>query len=245
VAVVFRRGDLGIGRRRDVNTSRVELRLPAEAAWIVDDYLATVAALLPAGSRVRHHMLAEIGDGLACAVDAHLADGAVPRQAARAAVVEFGDPRRLAGSLAHELAPATARRTGARLLVTGPLVGLIWVAAYRTGSPNWLSNVVAVLSSVPVLPLVLLVAVPAALVAVAGPGLLARRLTLPPGLVPIAAIIATSAVVLGDATLIGTTLIHGRGTSALIGAAILVSVVRASLAGVAMRRIVRLLAASC
>jgi len=228
-----------------VNTGRIELRLPAVAAWIVYDYLATVAAFLPAGRRVTHRIVAEIGDGLACAVDAHLAHGAVPREAARAAVAEFGDPRRLAGGLARELAPATARRTGATLLVTGPLVGLIWVAAYGTGSARWLGKVVAVLASVPVFPLVLLVAIPAALVAVAGPGLLARRLTLPPGLVPIAAIIATSAVMLGDATLIGTTLIHGRGTSALIGVAILISVVRASLAGVAMRRIVRLRAASC
>jgi hypothetical protein len=226
-----------------MNTSRVELRLPAEAAWIVDDYLAAVAACLPAGRRARQNMLAEIGDGLACAVDAHLADGAGPREAARAAVADFGDPRGLAGVLAHELAPATARWSGATLLVTGPLVGLVWVAAYRTRSANWLSNIAAVLSGVPVFQLVMLVAIPAALVAMAGP-YVHGRLTLSPGLIPIAAIIATSAVVLGDATLVGTTLIHGRNISALIGAAILISVIRASLAGVAMRRIVRLRAAS-
>lgn len=228
-----------------MNTGRVELRLPAEAAWIVDDYLAAVAACLPAGRRARQNMLAEIGDGLACAVDARLADGAVHREAARAAVADFGDPRGLAGGLACELAPATGRRTGATLLATGPLVGLVWVAAYGTGSANWPSKVVAVFSSVPVFQFVLLLAIPAALAAVVGPYVFGRRLTLPPGLVPVAAIIATSAVVLGDATLVGTTLIHGRDISALIGAAILISVVRASLAGAAMRRIVRLRAASC
>lgn len=139
-------------------------------------------------------------------------------------MADFGDPRLLAGSLAHELAPATGRRTGATLLVTGPLVGLVWAAAYGTGSANWLSDVVAVLSSVPIFQLVLLVAIPAALMAVAGPGVLARRLTLSPGLVPVAAIIATCAVVLGDATLVGTTLAHARGITVLAVAAILVSV---------------------
>jgi hypothetical protein len=228
-----------------VSTARIELGLPAEAASIVDDYVTTVAAFLPVGRRIRHHMAAEIGDGLACAVDARLAHGVVPRDAARAAVAEFGDPQLLASSLAHELAPAAGRRTGATLLVTGPLVGVVWVVAYRAGSANWLSNVAAVLSSVPVVPLVLLLAVPAAVVAVAGPYVLGRRLTLPPGLVPVAAIIATSAVMVGDATLVGTTLIHGRGISALIGVAMLVSVVRACLAAAAMRRIVRLRAASC
>jgi hypothetical protein len=229
----------------DVNTGRVELGLPTEAARIVDDYLAAVAAFLPAGRRVRHHIVAEIGDGLACAVDARLADGAVPREAARSAVADFGDPRLLASGLARELTPATARRSGATLLVTGPLVGLVWVNAYRAGSVNGLSNVVAVLSSVPLFQLALLLAIPAAVVAVAGPYVLGRGLTHSRGLVPMAAIIATSAVVLGDATLVGTTLIHGRGSSALIWVAILISVVRTSVAGVAMRRIVRLRAASC
>ena len=189
--------------------------------------------------------MAEIGDGLACAVDAHLADGAVARDAAQWVVADFGDPRLLAGSLAHELASGAARRTGATLLATGPLVGLVWVATYRTDGSNWLSNVVAVLSNAPVFQLVLLLAVPAAVVAMAGPGVPGRRLTPPPGLVPEAAIIATSAVVLGDATLIGTTLADARGVTALAVTAILVSAVRAFLAGVAMRRIVRLRAASC
>jgi len=193
-----------------VTTGRVELGLPAEAAEIVDDYLATVA-----------------------------------RDAAQWVVADFGDPRLLAGSLAHELASGAARRTGATLLATGPLVGLVWVATYRTDGSNWLSNVVAVLSNAPVFQLVLLLAVPAAVVAMAGPGVPGRRLTPPPGLVPEAAIIATSAVVLGDATLIGTTLADARGVTALAVTAILVSAVRAFLAGVAMRRIVRLRAASC
>jgi hypothetical protein len=228
-----------------VNTGRVELGLPAEAAGIVDDYLATVAAFLPSGRRVRHHIVVEIGDGLACAVNSRLAHGAVPCDAARRAVADFGDPRLLAGNLAQELAPGAARRTGATLLATGPLVGLVWIAAYRTDDASWLSNIVAVLSTVPGFQLVLLLAIPAALVAVAGPYALRHRLTSPPGLVPVAAIMATSAAVLGDATLVGTTLIHGRGITALIGAAMLVSVVRASLAGAAMRRIVRLRAAAC
>ena len=94
----------------------------------VEGYLAEVAARLPGPARAHAGIVAELRSGLLDAVDAHRSAGLPPDRAAEAAIGEFGDPAEVAASFRAELAAGQARRVAVTLLVTGPLVGLLWVA---------------------------------------------------------------------------------------------------------------------
>jgi hypothetical protein len=234
-----------------MTAGRVELGLPEAAAGIVDGYLEELAARVPVGRRQRARIVAEVADGLACAVDARLESGAPPADAARAATAEFGDPHILATQFARGLGPGLAHRTGAALVLTGPAIGLMWAAVYGAGATQWTGKVAAVLSRVPVFPLFLFVTIPAAIVALTGAGKLARRVPTPPRVATASALTATCAVMFGDITLISTALFTVAAfggaqpvSVALVVAAIVVSAARAGLAGVASLRLARLRAAS-
>lgn len=220
--------------------------VPPEAAAVLEPYLGALARWLPAARHTKQGILAEIADGLTCCLQHRIASGAAPVDAARAAVAEFGDPRRLAGEFAAQLVPTTAHRTGLALVVTGPFVGLVWAAGYAGTTPSWLDRLETVLSSVSAYPLILVMTVPAAVVAIGGAGRLARELRLPARWPGVAALIAAAGCILGDAALVTSTVAAGRLGAASTGlfAAIAVSVARASAAGLAMRRIARLRAAA-
>jgi hypothetical protein len=94
----------------------------------VDGYLAEVTARLPGPARAQAGIVAELRSGLLDATDAHRSAGMPPAQAALAAVREFGDPAQVAAGFAAEVAAGQARRVAVTLLVTGPLVGLLWIA---------------------------------------------------------------------------------------------------------------------
>jgi hypothetical protein len=221
--------------------------LPAAAAATVDDYLATFAACLPATRRAKTRIVAEISDGLVSTVDSLVAGGSTAADAARAAVTEFGDPRWLAAEFAAQLTPLSAHRTGVALLVTGPAVGLMWASAYGATLGDWTAKINAVLARIALFPLVLAIVIPAAVLAAGGTGVLARRLAIPPGWAGTAAILAGCGCVIADASLVVTTVAAARpGTASggLLAVAVGVSTIRACLAGLATRRIVRLRAAA-
>jgi hypothetical protein len=94
----------------------------------VERYLAEIARLLPGPSRARADIVAELRSGLLDATDAHRSAGLPPAQAGLAAIREFGEPARVAAGFRAEVAAGHARRVVVSLLVTGPLVGLLWVA---------------------------------------------------------------------------------------------------------------------
>jgi hypothetical protein len=124
---------------------------------LVEDYLAEVGARLTGPARERASILAELRGGLLDAVDAYrdaglsapdtaAADTAAAAAAgaaaaatdtaattaagaAAAAIEEFGDPGLIAASFGPGLALGQARRVAVALLVTGPLVGLLWATA--------------------------------------------------------------------------------------------------------------------
>jgi len=100
----------------------------AGAGSAVECYLAEVAARLPGPARAQAGIVAELRSGLLDATDAHASAGLPPAEAAMAAVREFGDPARVAVGFGAEIAAGQARRVAVVLLVTGPLVGLLWVA---------------------------------------------------------------------------------------------------------------------
>ena len=94
----------------------------------VDGYLAEVTARLPGPARARAGIVAELRSGLLDATDAHRSAGLPPAEAALAAIAEFGDPAQVSAGFRAEIAASQARRAAIALLVTGPLVGLLWIA---------------------------------------------------------------------------------------------------------------------
>jgi len=103
-------------------------RDPANVA-AVEEWLDAVSARLVGSRHARNEVLAELRDGLYEGVDAHRAEGATVDQAAATAVAEFGPPALVAKAFAPELAARQARRTALTLVLTGPLVGVLWLIA--------------------------------------------------------------------------------------------------------------------
>ena len=100
-----------------------------DAGPAVEGYLAEVTTRLPGSVRARTGIVAELRSGLLDATDAHRSAGLPQAEAALAAIREFGDPVQVAVGFRAEIAAGQARRVAVTLLVTGPLVGLLWIAA--------------------------------------------------------------------------------------------------------------------
>src|SRR5262245_44672369 len=109
-------------------------QIEAEINVEIETYLAAIATHLaslglPGPRRARQAIIAELRDGLLEATTARLEQGLHPKRAARAALEEFGDPTAVASAFTPELAGIQARRTALTLTRTGPLVGVLWLAA--------------------------------------------------------------------------------------------------------------------
>lgn len=183
-----------------------------DARDIIDGYLAAVATHLGGPARARKAILAELHDGLLEAIDAHLARGSTPAKAAVAAIDEFGDPRTVARAFAPELAANHARRVALTLAPTGPLVGLLWLAAYaashygptRAAPPwRWPDLPTGAWLAFPLLGVLIAIAGLAALLVVASTGLPGRWLPTPPSLAPTAAATLGVAAITVDLTILG------------------------------------------
>jgi hypothetical protein len=207
----------------------------------VQAYLAVLADGLTGPKPVRAAIVDEIEDGLHEAVAAHLEQGLSPSRAEEAAFAEFGEPLAVAAGFRSELAAASARRVGRRLLATGPLVGLTWLGAVMAGAlwggvpppPGW--GRAATLFAV-----VLVVAVPAAVLAVAATGPLSRWLPAAPRVGLTAATTAAAACVLGDVGLltwlVASPLVEGAGMAWPLALPAVASLTRLALAGLATQR---------
>jgi hypothetical protein len=109
----------------------------------VEGYLAEVTAQLPGSARAQAGILAELRSGLLDAADAHRSAGLPQAQATLAAIREFGRPAQVAAGFRTEIAACQARRIAVALLITGPLVGLLWIATAVTShlgirfAPPW------------------------------------------------------------------------------------------------------------
>lgn len=204
----------------------------------VERYLTELAAqLLPGPRAARTRVLAEIRDGLTDTIDARLAGGMPPDAAATTAIHEFGDPATVAHSFAEELATASARRTIAAFILTGPLVGIWWLLLLHAAP--WRSGVLAALIAIPALPLI-----PVAIAAAAGTfattGRLMRWL---PEITATRALTAAAAIaalcVAADVTVLSVLTAHlatGRHYPIpLIGVAATASIVRITAAIAAIR----------
>jgi hypothetical protein len=232
-----------MGPWRIARTDRVAsvvagLALPSAAADQVRGYLERLDAALPTAHRVGRGVLAEVGDGIACSVESRMADGASGVEAARAALSELGPADDLATAMAAEIAALGAHRTGLFLLIGGPVVGLAWVASTPSAAGPW-DRVEQALGAVPLYPVLLALAVPAALIAFAGAGPLSRRLPVPGSASVVASMCAGVACAAGDAMLLVATLSMDVWSSWLTVAAA-ASVLRLTTATIAVRRGARL-----
>ena len=211
------------------------------APQIIDAYLAELSRWLVGVAAARAAILAELADGLWTATAAHQAKGLPLEEAARAGVAEFGDARSVAAGFGPELAAATGRRVGLGLLTTGPLVGASWLllaaATWKWAGrePPAALGLVAGLVG-----LILVVAVPAAVLSVAISGRLSRWLPTDPQVAATAAATAASACVVGDLVLLAALLVSTVFAGGVAWPAALVaggaSCARLSLAGRAARR---------
>jgi hypothetical protein len=221
---------------------------------LVEDYLAEVGARLPGPARERAGILAELRGGLLDAVDAYRDAGwSAPDTAAAAAgtastaeaaaIEEFGDPGLIAAAFGPGLALGQARRVAVALLVTGPLVGLLWATAATAshiGSrhvPPW-QWVGALPGSMMVFPLAaaIAIAVWTALFTIAATGRATRWLPDRPRLAPGAAAVAGFGAAGADVVLFvllasQLTVAPGTLAAAPAAAAALASATRLFLAG--------------
>jgi hypothetical protein len=215
--------------------------LDPTAQHVIDVYVANLSSRLVGPAAARAAILAELADGLGAATVSHQAMGLPREEAARAAAAEFGDPGTVAAGFGPELAAATGRRVGLGLLTTGPLVGTSWLLLAATTwrwagrEPPAALELLAALVG-----LILVVAIPAAVLSVAVSGRLSRWLPAGPQVAATVAAAAAGGCVAGDlvllAGLLPSTVVAGgvAWQAALLAAG--ASSVRLSLAGRAARR---------
>jgi hypothetical protein len=217
-------------------------RHPPAGRDAVADYLAAVAARLTGPAAARAAITEELRDGLLETLERELARRRSHREAMAAALAEFGDPATVAAAFAPELAAAQARRVALGLLVTGPLVGLAWVAAVAANAmPPWRQELTGPWLALPLVGLALVVAGPALGLTVAATGRLGARLGRRATLPPTTAAIAALAAVVADLTLLAVVTgqgLTGPGSPVLapVLLAVAASLTRVTLAGRALRR---------
>jgi hypothetical protein len=211
----------------------------------VADYLAAVTTQLTGPPSARAAVTDELRDGLMEALETHQARGCSQAEATAAVIAEFGDPYTVAAAFGPELGAVQARRVAVGLLVTGPLVGLTWIAAVVVNAlPPWRHPLIGPWLALPLVGLALAVAGPALGLTVAATGRLGRRLgrvvdraTLP----PTAAAVAALAALVADLTLVGIITGHAlTSPGSYVWAPVIVaasaSLTRVMLAGRAARR---------
>jgi hypothetical protein len=215
----------------------------------VERYLAEVTARLPGPARAHADIAAELRSGLLDAKDAHRSAGLPPAQAALAAIHEFGDPAQVAAGFRAELAASQARRVAVTLLVTGPLVGLLWVATAQAShlgirfAPPWRWTGLSPSLGVGISLVAVAVGVTAwaAILGIASTGRLTRWLPARPRRAPTAAAVAGFGAVTADGLGLALLAVQlatatGKLPPALAGAAAAASLARLKLAGRAARR---------
>ena len=215
----------------------------------VEGYLAQVAARLPGPPRAHADIVAELRSGLLDAADAQRSAGLPPAQAALTAIRESGDPTRVAAGFRAEIAASQAR-VAATLLVTGPLVGLLWIATAAASHLGlgvhvalpwqWTGRSPGLGVGIPLVAAAVGVTGCAALLGIAATGRLTRWLPARPRRAPTAAAVAGFGAVGADGlglALLGAQLatVPGKLSPVLAAVAAAASLARLLLAGRAAR----------
>ncbi|MDQ2758050.1 MAG: hypothetical protein M3Y71_16100 [Actinomycetota bacterium] len=101
----------------------------------VADYLRDIEARIPRWPLARRSALEELADGLRDAVIHYRSRGLNPEAAAERAVRDCGPASTVAAEFVQVLATGQARRTALALLLSGPLIGFLWLATLVPGQP--------------------------------------------------------------------------------------------------------------
>jgi hypothetical protein len=219
---------------------------PASGAQLaVERYLAEVTARLPGSPRAHRDIVAELRAGLEDATDAHCSTGLPPAEAVQAAIGEFGDPAQVAAGFRTEVAAGFARRAALAVLITGPLVGALWIvtAVVSQVAPHhqWADLPPGLQVGVPLVAVAAGVTACGALFGIAATGRLTRWVPALPRRAPAAAAVAGFGAVGADAlglALLGVQLATaaGRLSPWPAAAAAAASIVRLMFARRAARR---------
>jgi hypothetical protein len=193
---------------------------PASGAQpALECYLTEVTARLPGSRRARCGIVAELRSGLMDTMDAHCSAGLPRAEAARAAIEEFGDPACVADGFRTEIAAGLARRAAFVVLVTGPLVGVLWiitaVASHIAPHLQWADLSPALQVGIPLVAIAAGVTACGAVFGIAATGRLTRWLPGLPRQAPAAAAVAGFGAVGADAlglALLGVQLATAAGT---------------------------------
>jgi hypothetical protein len=144
---------------------------PQPPSVVLAGYVADVDDRIPGWRRGRRSALRELADGLDDAAAHYRGLGLDPAAAAARAVQDCGPPAVVAAEFTTMLATRQARCTALALLLTGPLIGVLWLA---TLTPEQAPD--ALLRRVPVLGFLILSAVAAGLLTLAATGPASRWL---------------------------------------------------------------------
>ncbi len=172
----------------------------------LESYLAEITARLPGAARTRAGIVAELRSGVLDAADAYRSAGLRQPEASLAAIREFGDPAQVAAGFGAEIAAGHSRRVAVTLLVTGPLVGLLWVATaaashlgIRFAPPwQWTGPSPGLSAGIGLVAVAAGVTAWAAVVGIAATGRLTRWLPARPRRAPMAAAVAGFGAVSAD-----------------------------------------------
>ena len=207
-------------------------------------YASAVTQRLDAPATVLTDIRDEVADGLSEAIESYRRLGLPPDEAARTAIAEFGEPAATAAAFSTEVRLARARRTGLRLMVSGPMVGLLWILAVLvTGVSAGRTAPAGLWVVLVVIALAVAVGAAASELAVAASGRLFRRMDRP-GLAPAAATVACGAALVADLTIVGAVAVqvllrHGWMSPLPVLFAVAASLLRTTFTG---RTVIRSLA---
>lgn len=216
------------------------VRLGPDARVVLDRYLDALSALLSGPAGFRKEILAEIEDGLIEATTDAVAAGAEPAAAAQAAVEDCGDPQEVAAAYAPEVSATNARRVALTLLLSGPAVGVLWLAAVAPDAfPPWDHAIAALDAAFSLIGPALVVGVPAAILAVAATGQLSRWLSARSSVPSASATLAAGAAGIADISLLigyAVRVTAGSGFHQIALLAVLASLTRLAVAARAFHR---------
>jgi hypothetical protein len=168
----------------------------------VTAYLAAINAEIPRWLRRRRTALLELADGLDDAISDLRGRGLTIDEAANRAIAESGPPAVVADAFTAALSAGHARQTALALLVSGPLIGGLWLATLVPGQPP-----PTLLAQIPALGPVIFasIVVSALTLLVTGPARLRPAwIRQPPHRL---AALACACAVLGDVLVLGTAIV--------------------------------------
>jgi hypothetical protein len=98
-------------------------------------YLAAIEDGIPPWLHGRRAAVGELADGLDDAMRDYRAKGLTAEEAAMRVVGESGPPAMIADEFTMTLSARHARHTALALLLSGPLIGIVWLFALAPGRP--------------------------------------------------------------------------------------------------------------